>query len=278
MASHTQALSRDPELLRVEQLSVRFGGIVALNKVNFTVQPGTITALIGPNGAGKTTAFNCITGFYKAHEGAIWLRDRDGQPQDMVQLQKGYFGGTHRVARAGIARTFQNIRLFSEMSVLENLLVAQHQLLNRNIISGIFQLPRFRASEAGALETARYWLKEVDLESSANLLAGSLPYGSQRRLEIARAMCTKPRLICLDEPAAGLNPRETEELAKLIQKLRGTHQVTVMVIEHDMSLVMGISDHVVVLNYGEVIASGPPDAVQKDPKVLSAYLGTEDEG
>ncbi len=270
-------LSSEP-VLKVENLTVRFGGIVALNKVNFSVAEGSITAIIGPNGAGKTTAFNCITGFYKAHEGAIWLKNATADKtsyRNMVEEQKGYFGGTHRVARAGIARTFQNIRLFSEMSVLENLLVAQHQRLNRNVVSGILQLPSFRRSEAEAVDRAYEWLRRVGLEQSANLLAGSLPYGNQRRLEIARAMCTGPRVICLDEPAAGLNPRETDQLAELIQTLRREHGVTVMVIEHDMSLVMGISEHVVVLNYGEVIAAADPQSIQKDPRVLSAYLGTE---
>lgn len=262
-------------LLRVEQLCLRFGGIVALNGVNFDVQGGSITGLIGPNGAGKTSVFNCLTGFYQPTSGRILLQQEEGE-QDLCQLLRGFFGGTHRVARAGIARTFQNIRLFSEMSVIENLLVAQHTQLKRNLISGILQLPSYRKSEAGAIERAHQWLKFVGLEAAANHLAGSLPYGSQRRLEIARAMCTRPRIICLDEPAAGLNPRETAQLSELIRRLRSEHKVTVLVIEHDMSLVMGISDHVVVLNYGEVIASAEPTAVQSDPKVLAAYLGTEE--
>jgi branched-chain amino acid transport system ATP-binding protein len=281
-------------LLRVEDLSVRFGGIMALNKVNFEVAQGSITGLIGPNGAGKTTVFNCLTGFYRSNAGAIWLKGKDGDVNvskllggrlrldDVTQpnqfLQKMYyklFGGTHLVTRAGIARTFQNIRLFNEMSVLENLLVAQHLKVNRNIISGLLQLPAFRHAEEAAVENAYRWLKTVKLEYYANHLAGSLSYGNQRRLEIARAMCTNPCLICLDEPAAGLNPRETRELADLIRSLREDYKTTVLVIEHDMSLVMSISDHVVVLNYGQVIAADKPKAIQEHPKVLAAYLGTE---
>jgi len=281
-------------LLRVEDLSVRFGGIMALNKVNFEVAEGSITGLIGPNGAGKTTVFNCLTGFYRSQGGAVWLKRADAevnlstllgqkmrwndltQPaQFLEKIYYGFFGGTHLVTRAGVARTFQNIRLFSEMSVLENLLVAQHLLVNRNILSGLLLLPSFRHAEEAAVERAYRWLKTVKLEDFANHLAGSLSYGNQRRLEIARAMCTGPRLICLDEPAAGLNPRETRELADLIRLLREEHGATVLVIEHDMSLVMSISDHIVVLNYGQVIAADQPKAIQEHPKVLAAYLGTE---
>ena len=284
-------------LLKVESISLRFGGIVALNKVSFEVKEGSVTAVIGPNGAGKTTMFNCITGFYRAQEGRLSFREADGQETDLLALLGGqwkaadlsspfglikksvygYFGGTHRVARRGIARTFQNIRLFSEMSVIENLLVAQHLKVNRNLVAGLLLTPGFRRAEAEALELGFRWLQKLGLEKHANSLAGSLPYGSQRRLEIARAMCTKPRLVCLDEPAAGLNPRETRELSELILALRDQSKVTVLVIEHDMPLVMGISDHVVVLNYGEVIAAAAPAIVQNDPKVLAAYLGTEDE-
>lgn len=263
-------------LLRVENLLVRFGGIVALNGVSFSVAPQSITALIGPNGAGKTTVFNCLTGFYRANEGRILLRDRAGGERDMMQELKGFFGGTHRVARAGIARTFQNIRLFAEMSVIENLLVAQHLRLNRNLFAGFLQLASFKRAEEEAIERAYHWLAIVGLEGMGNQLAGSLSYGNQRRLEIARAMCTQPRLVCLDEPAAGLNPRETAKLSELIRLLRDQHQTTVLVIEHDMSLVMGISEHVVVLNYGQVIAAAGPQEIQQDPKVLAAYLGSEE--
>lgn len=284
------------KLLSLRGVSLRFGGIVALNQVELSVEEGSITAIIGPNGAGKTTLFNCITGFYKTQSGSICLRDKAGTGSvDLVSLLgggskslktpltsfkkmfNGYFGGTHLVARAGIARTFQNIRLFSEMTVIENLLVAQHLLLNRNLISGLLNLPSYRKSEARALANAYRWLEIIGLSEFANRSAGSLSYGNQRRLEIARAMCTNPRMICLDEPAAGLNPRETAELSVLIRRLRDEFKVTVLVIEHDMSLVMSISDHIVVLNYGQVIASGKPEVVRKDPKVLAAYLGTDEE-
>ncbi len=282
-------------ILDLKGVSLRFGGIVALNEVAFSVEEGSITAVIGPNGAGKTTLFNCVTGFYKPNQGQILLRRAKAEGAvDLVALLgggskslktplaslkkaiNGYFGGTHLVARSGVARTFQNIRLFQEMSVVENLLVAQHSSLNRNIIAGLLNLPPYRRSEAKALETAFRWLDIVGLSEFANSPAGSLSYGNQRRLEIARAMCTNPRLICLDEPAAGLNPKETDELSALIRKLRDEYQVTVLVIEHDMSLVMNISDRIVVLNYGQVIAEGTPAEIRKNPKVLAAYLGTDD--
>ncbi len=281
-------------LLKLEGISLRFGGIIALNRVSLTVAESSITAIIGPNGAGKTTLFNCITGFYKAQEGRILLQNKvrecdlvallgggiklsEGLWTSMKKLVYGFFGGTHLVARAGIARTFQNIRLFAEMTVVENLLVAQHRHLDRNLLSGFLNLPRYRRSEAKALAKAFDWLDIIGLAKLANTPAGALSYGSQRRLEIARAMCTNPRLICLDEPAAGLNPQETDELSILIKRLRDEFKVTVLVIEHDMSLVMSISDHIVVLNYGEVIAEGSPREVQANPKVLAAYLGTDDE-
>jgi branched-chain amino acid transport system ATP-binding protein len=284
------------QLLEVQKISLRFGGIIALSEVELSVAEGSITAIIGPNGAGKTTLFNCITGFYRPQSGAILLRGQAGHEHvDLVGLLgggrkslrtpwrslkkvlNGYFGGTHLVARAGIARTFQNIRLFQDMTVIENLLIAQHRNLNRNVIAGLLNLPSYRASERSALQRAYHWLDIIGLSSLANQSAGSLSYGNQRRLEIARAMCTNPRLICLDEPAAGLNPKETDELSTLIRRLRDEFKVTVLVIEHDMSLVMSISDHVVVLNYGQVIARGTPKAVREDPKVLAAYLGTDEE-
>ena len=265
-------------ILRVEHLMMHFGGIKALNDVNLEVERGSITALIGPNGAGKTTVFNCLTGFYRATGGSIVLRAREkvtdviqvlGQklhPDDFLhpaqlgrRIYYKMFGGTHLVNRAGLARTFQNIRLFREMSVIENLLVAQHTQVNRHLLAGI-------------LNTRGY--RQVDC---ANRLAGTLSYGQQRRLEIARAMCTRPEMICLDEPAAGLNPVETQALSRIIRFLRQQHGITVLLIEHDMGMVMEISDHIIVLDHGDVIARGAPQAIQANASVIAAYLGAEEE-
>ena len=284
------------EILRVEHLSMRFGGIRALHDVSLGVQRHSITALIGPNGAGKTTLFNCLTGFYRASGGSIRLTARErttdvlqvlGEPfragdflrprRFASRLWYKLFGGTHLVNRAGLARTFQNIRLFREMSVLENLLVAQHLSLNRNLLAGVFNTPGFRRAEEQALAHAFYWLEVVGLVDCANRLAGELSYGQQRRLEIARAMCTRPQLLCLDEPAAGLNPAETAALGAIVRTLRDRHELSVLLIEHDMGMVMGISDHIVVLDQGEVIAAGAPAAVRHDPKVIAAYLGADEE-
>jgi len=292
----TPANTNTTALLTVRDLTMRFGGIIALNKVHFEVQKNSITALIGPNGAGKTTVFNCVTGFYKATEGQITLNDGAKQtdlrkvlgerfrwsdyinpPAFAERLYYKALGGSHRVALAGVARTFQNIRLFREMTVVENLLVAQHHHLDRNLLRGMLNTKGYRTSEKRALETAYYWLDVMNLTEDANRLAGDLPYGNQRRLEIARAMCIAPKLVCLDEPAAGLNPRETEDLSHLIRKLRNEHDVTVLLIEHDMGLVMGISEHIVVLDYGQVIASGTPTDIESNPKVLAAYLGSDEE-
>jgi len=283
-------------ILDVQHLSMQFGGIRALHDVSLGVKRHSITALIGPNGAGKTTVFNCLTGFYRATGGRIQLHAR-GRSTDVLQvlgepfrlgdfaaprrfasrLRYKLFGGTHLVNRAGLARTFQNIRLFREMSVLENLLVAQHLWVNRNLLAGVLNTPGFRRAEEQALQHAFYWLEVVDLVDSANRLAGELSYGQQRRLEIARAMCTRPQLLCLDEPAAGLNPAETEALSGIIRTLRDRHDLTVLLIEHDMGLVMGISDHILVLDHGELIAAGPPEAIRNDPRVIAAYLGSEEE-
>ncbi|NBC97418.1 ATP-binding cassette domain-containing protein [Atlantibacter hermannii] len=282
-------------ILRVEHLMMHFGGINALNDVNLDVERGSITALIGPNGAGKTTVFNCLTGFYHATGGAILLNTRT--PTDIIEvlgqkLRAGdflhprrlgsrlyykMFGGTHLVNRAGLARTFQNIRLFREMSVVENLLVAQHRLANRNLIAGIINTAAYRRAENQALDRAFYWLEVVEMVDCANRLAGTLSYGQQRRLEIARAMCTGPEMICLDEPAAGLNPVETHALSRILRLLRQQHGVTVLLIEHDMGMVMEISDHVIVLDHGNVIARGAPQEIQHNPSVIAAYLGAEEE-
>ena len=271
-------MSAPDSLLQVESLGMRFGGIQALADVSFEVAAGSITALIGPNGAGKTTVFNCVTGFYRPSSGHIRIT-REGRAQDLAALVASSLnGGSHNIAQAGIARTFQNIRLFKDMTVIENLLVAQHRRLNRNMLAGLFNTRSYRQAQQQALDRALEWLDVVDLRACANRLAGTLPYGHQRRVEIARAMCTQPQLICLDEPAAGLNPRETEDLAALIQRLRYDYAVTVFLIEHDMGLVMGISDHIVVLDYGRVIAAGTPAVIAESPAVIQAYLGVaEDE-
>lgn len=284
------------EILKVENLSMRFGGLLAVNGVALTVKEKQVVALIGPNGAGKTTVFNCLTGFYKATGGNILLNTQGGttdvikvlgqpfQGSDFVNPARlgnrvfyKMFGGTHLVNRAGLARTFQNIRLFREMSVVENLLVAQHMFVNRNLIAGVLNTPGYRRAESEALDHAFYWLEVVDLVDCANRLAGELSYGQQRRLEIARAMCTRPQIICLDEPAAGLNPQETEALSAMIRLLRDEHDLTVVLIEHDMGMVMSISDHIVVLDHGNVIAEGGPEAIRNDPKVIAAYLGADEE-
>ncbi|AJO76286.1 ABC transporter ATP-binding protein [Pseudomonas sp. MRSN 12121] len=286
----------DEVILKVENLMMHFGGIKALSDVSLQVKRNSIFALIGPNGAGKTTVFNCLTGFYKATGGRITL-DTRGTPTNVIKLlgepfratdfvsPKRFasrlfykmFGGTHLVNRAGLARTFQNIRLFKEMSVLENLLVAQHMWVNRNLLAGILNTRGYRKAESDALDHAFYWLEVVDLVDCANRLAGELSYGQQRRLEIARAMCTRPQIICLDEPAAGLNPQETEALSEMIRLLRDEHDLTVVLIEHDMGMVMSISDHIVVLDHGNVIAEGGPEAIRNDPKVIAAYLGADEE-
>lgn len=249
-------------LLTVEGLMMRFGGLLAVNNVALELHPQEIVSLIGPNGAGKTTVFNCLTGFYKPSGGSIRLGDR--------QLA-GLAG--QQIARMGIVRTFQHVRLFREMTVIENLLVAQHQHLKSGLFSGLLKTPAFRRSESEALEQAASWLRRVGLLEMANRQAGNLAYGQQRRLEIARCMVTRPEILMLDEPAAGLNPKETHELDALIAELRGEHKVTVLLIEHDMKLVMGISDRIYVVNQGTPLANGTPEEVRNNPDVIRAYLG-----
>jgi branched-chain amino acid transport system ATP-binding protein len=286
----------DP-VLTVEHLTMRFGGLVAINDLSFNVGRGQITALIGPNGAGKTTVFNCVTGFYKPTEGRIVMRHGPGRQQEAIDtLTRGGLkwqstadGAVFLLERmpdfeiahqAKVARTFQNIRLFGGMTVLENLLVAQHNVLMRAsgfTVGGIVGIPSFRKAEKEAIDKAVYWLEHVRLIDRADDPAADLPYGAQRRLEIARAMCTGPQLLCLDEPAAGLNPRESTELNELLQFIRANHDTSILLIEHDMGVVMEISDHIVVLDYGVKISDGAADFVRNDPSVIAAYLGVEDE-
>ncbi len=263
--------------LRLEGLVVgrlsRSGGGFRLPPLDLTIEAGQVLALIGPNGAGKTTLFNCITGFYQPTSGSIAALREDGAVVQLAGLP------AHAIVRqAGVVRSFQNIRLFGAMTVLENLLVAQHAALMAASgwsVAGLLKQASYRRAEAAALELAQRWLARVGLATEANRPAAELPYGAQRRLEIARAMCLQPRLLCLDEPAAGLNPKESAALGALLRSIRQDDGCAILLIEHDMSVVMEISDHIVVLDYGRVIADGTPEEIRANPAVIRAYLGED---
>ena len=251
-------------ILTVKNLKMQFGGLVAVDNINFSLKAGQIAAIIGPNGAGKTTIFNCISGFYKPTSGQIFIGDEEitGQP-------------SHVIAQQGLTRTFQNIRLFKEMTVLENLLVAQHNHIHPRFLAGLLRTARFKAAEQQALNNAVKWLDFFQLREFANREAANLAYGQQRRLEIARCMITNPKIIILDEPAAGLNPQETQELINIIRQLRDDYAVSILLIEHDMNLIMNISENILVVEYGRPIAEGTPAQIRTNQDVIKAYLGEE---
>ena len=249
-------------ILKVQDLMMQFGGLIAVNGVSLKVDEGEIVSIIGPNGAGKTTVFNCLSGFYTPTSGSVEFMN------EAIQALPDF-----KISLKGMVRTFQHVRLFENMTVIENLLVAQHRHVNTNLLAGLFKTSGYKEAEEQAMHRAKYWLDKVGLTEFANREAGNLAYGQQRRLEIARCMVTEPKLLLLDEPAAGLNPKETKDLDNLIVSLKEDYHVSVLLIEHDMNLVMGISDNIYVINQGTPLASGSPEQIKNNPEVIKAYLG-----
>lgn len=256
--------------LKTNELTIRFGGVVAVSDLNLTVNRGEIVGIIGPNGAGKTTAFNIITGVYAPTQGNVEYYNAKGEKTDITGKRPD------QIALSGIARTFQNIRLFSKMTVLENVLLANHLHVKSGVFTSMLWLPKYRREERAMVEKAMHLLELVGLEKEVNSMATSLPYGLQRRLEIARALATDPDLLLLDEPAAGMNPHETFMLSEFVKSIRETFDLTILLIEHHMQIVMDICDKIYVLEFGKTIAADKPSEIQKNPAVIKAYLGVPD--
>jgi len=251
-------------ILKADHITIRFGGLTAVSNFYLNIKEGELVGLIGPNGAGKTTVFNMLTGVYKPTKGKIYFNNQEINKKRVDQI-----------TALGMARTFQNIRLFTNLSVLDNVLVGCHLRLKSSVLNAVFYLPQYSQEENNVREEAKQLLKEVNLEKLENNLAGGLPYGQQRKLEIARALATRPRLLLLDEPAAGMNPHETKELMSFIQEIQDKFKLTIILIEHDMKVVMGICKRILVLDYGKTIAEGNPIEIQHNSEVIKAYLGVE---
>jgi branched-chain amino acid transport system ATP-binding protein len=256
-------------ILETKDLTMQFGGLTAVDNINFKVNPGEIVALIGPNGAGKTTFFNCVTGVYTPTSGDVLISPTGGSQQRINGLKP------NKVTEKGLARTFQNIRLFQNMTVLENVMIGRHTKLKSGLLGALLRTSFTKVEENKVIQDSYNILVEVGLDKFVNELAKNLPYGAQRRLEIARAMGTEPALLLLDEPAAGMNPQETKELDEMILSIRDKNKISILLIEHDMSLVMSISEKIFVVDYGKLIAQGSPDEIKNNPDVIKAYLGDD---